>query len=472
MRTGDSNSGFCKEGDDFGALSSIVGPQSLVFEAGRGGCLRAIKARMFSGTVGRVFMLLCAMYFIEYVDRVNLSVAAPLLKIELDLSNTQLGLALSAFGTCYALFQIVVGYAGDRFGPRYTLAFSGLLWAFGTLLTGFVGGLATLVLSRLLVGLGEAGTIPTATRAMSNWVPRIRRGFAQGFTHSSARAAAALTPPLMVAMIPLLGWRGAFFALGGVSLAWTFIWYGYFRDNPREHASITEGELTDLPPYQDRTAHSMVPWGTLSRRVLPVTLVFFCHAWMLWLYLSWLPSFFVGSSGIHLKSSALYTSAVFVAGVVGDTAGGLLTDFIYRRAGDLNASRRNVIVFSFAGSLTLLAGVMYFHDQAVVTLCLAIALFLLEMAEGPIWAVPIDVAPAYAGAAGGFLSTAAGVAAIVSPAAFGYITDLTGSYRLPFLLSIGLLLVGVVLAFRIRPDIPLNTPDIEMSPAGSVGVPS
>jgi nitrate/nitrite transporter NarK len=99
-------------------------------------------------------------------------------------------------------------------------------------------------------------------------------------------------------------------------------------------------------------------------------------------------------------------------------------------------------------------------------------LFLLEMAEGPIWSVPIDVAPAHAGAAGGFLSTAAGVAAMISPAAFGYITDLTGSYRPPFLLSIGLLVVGVVLAFRIRADIPLQTGASKMPPASSLGVPS
>ena len=264
-----------------------------------------MKARMFSGTVGRVFMLLCAMYFIMYVDRVNLSVAAPLLKTELHLSNTQLGLALSAFGYCYASFQIIVGYAGDRFGPRRTLAISGLLWGAGTLLTGFTGGLAGLVLSRLLVGLGEAGTIPTATRAITSWVPRIKRGFAQGFTHSSARAAAALTPPLMVVLIPLLGWRGAFVALGVVSLAWVFAWYSYFRDNPRDHSSITEGELAELPPYHGHTAHTPVPWLALGRRILPVTLVFFAHTWTLWLYLSWLPSFFVGAYGIDLKSSAV-----------------------------------------------------------------------------------------------------------------------------------------------------------------------
>jgi sugar phosphate permease len=276
----------------------------------------------------------------------------------------------------------------------------------------------------------------------------------------------------LVALIPLLGWRGAFIALGCVSLAWVFVWYSYFRDDPRDHPSITESELKELPPYHGRTEHMPVPWRALSRRILPVTLVFFAHAWTLWLYLSWLPSFFVGTYSIDLKSSALYTSAVFFAGVVGDTAGGMLTDFIYRRTGDLNGSRRNVIILSFGGSLTFLACVMFVHDQTAVTLCLAAALFLLEMAEGPIWAVPIDVAPAHAGAAGGFLSTAAGVAATISPAAFGYIADLTGSYRPPFLLSIGLLLLGVALSFRIRPDIPVQSPIVKEPPINPVGVPS
>ena len=97
--------------------------------------------RMFQGASGTVFILLCLMYFIEYVDRVNLSAAAPDIKAEFHLSNTKLGLALSAFGYCYAAFQIIGGFVGDRFGPRMTLTFCGVLWATGALLTGLVGGL-------------------------------------------------------------------------------------------------------------------------------------------------------------------------------------------------------------------------------------------------------------------------------------------------------------------------------------------
>jgi len=412
---------------------------------------------LFTGTIGRIYLLLCLMFFIEYVDRVNLSVAAPLIKSELDLSNTQLGLAFSAFGTCYALFQIVNGTLGDRLGPRLMLTLCGTLWAAGTLMTGFTGGLASLILARLLVGLGEAGTIPTGASAMTRWIPKARRGVAQGVTHASARLAAGLTPPLVVAMIPLFGWRGAFMVLGLASLAWIVAWVVYFRDDPRAHRAITPTELDLLPQVEAMTAApGFAVYRELVWRILPVTLVFFCHAWTLWLYLSWLPSFLAASYGLDLKDSALFTSGVFLAGMCGDAVGGLLTDAIYRRTRDLNKARRDAVIVGFAGSLLCLLPVLFMHDQTIVILTLGAALFFLEMTEGPIWAVPIDIAPHHAGSAGGVMSTAAGLAATISPFAFGLITDLTGSYRLPFALSIGLLAAGIGLAFLMRPDRPIR----------------
>jgi sugar phosphate permease len=425
-------------------------------------------SRMFTGARGRVYLLLCLMFFIEYIDRVNLSVAAPLIKSELGLSNTQLGLALSAFGYCYALFQIINGYLGDRFGPRLTLTLCGILWAMGTLATGFVGGLTGLIFARMLVGLGEAGTIPTGARAMTSWVPKSRRGFAQGFTHSSARLAAGITPPLVVAMIPFTGWRGAFIVLGCVSLAWVIVWALYFRDDPRNHPGVTLQDLEALPDYSGRgPSMAEVPYKRLILRILPVALVFFCHAWTLWLYLSWLPSFFGETYHLNLKDSAMFTSGVFFAGMFGDTAGGLLTDAIYKRTGDLNKARRNAVILGFAGSLIFLLPVLFVHDQTAVILSLGAAFFFLELTEGPIWAVPIDVAPQFTGLAGGIMSTAAGLAATISPAVFGIIIDVTGSYRLPFVLSIALMGVGIGLSFLMRPDRPLTIeprPELHLDP--------
>jgi sugar phosphate permease len=416
--------------------------------------------RIFKGATGRVFAVLCLMYFLTYVDRVNLSVAAPFIKQDLGLSNTQLGLTLSAFGVCYSFLQIVNGFLGDRFGPRRVLCTLGSLWSIGTLLTGFVTGLPGLVAARILVGLGEAGTIPTSTRAMSNWLPASRRGLGQGMTHSAARLAAAATPPIVaVVLMPLVGWRGAFIVLGGLSLAWVVLWWFYFRDDPRDHKGVTAEELAELPPYRTGVPVKDVPWRRLIPRILPATLVFFCHAWTLWVFLTWLPSFLVNRYGFDLKHSAIFTSLIFLAGMCGDTAGGLLTDYLYKKTGNLNSARRNAVIIGFGVSLLAMSMVFIEDNQTVIIASLAVSLFFLEMTEGPVWAVPMDIAPRYAGVAGGFISTAAGLGSLLSPVAFGYVTDLTGSFVLPFAMSIALLGAGIGLSFFMRPDRPVDDED-------------
>ena len=410
--------------------------------------------RMFRGSTGAVFILLCAMYFILYVDRVNLSMAAPIIKTEFHLSNTQLGLVLSAFGYCYAAFQILGGFAGDRFGGRKTLTALLFLCAAGTFFTGLSAGIVSLFLARLLVGLGEAGTLPNGARVISAWVPVVRRGFALGFVLAAARLASALTPPIVVGLMYYIGWRGAFVVLGFVSLAWAITWRIYFRDNPKEHRGVTSAERATLPPYMPYGVSSVrIPWRKLCLRMLPVTVVYFCQAWTLWLYLSWMPTFFFQTYHLDLKHSALFSAGVFGAGVVGNTIGGLLTDMIYRRTGDVTKARRNTVVVGLSCSLICLIFVLFLRDLTPLTLALSGAFFFLQACDGALWSVPIDIAPKYAGVASGIMNTSAGVAAIISPVTFGAIADLSGSYRVPFIVSIMLLAVGVGLSFLIRPDI-------------------
>ena len=142
-----------------------------------------------------VLALLCVMYFITYVDRVNIGTAAGPIQKELGLNNTQLGLIFSAFAYPYLLFQVFGGWVGDKFGPRVTLFACGLIWSAATIMTGFVDSLAGLFAVRLLLGFGEGATFPTATRAMQYWTRAGQRGFAQGLTHSFARFGNAVTPP-------------------------------------------------------------------------------------------------------------------------------------------------------------------------------------------------------------------------------------------------------------------------------------
>jgi sugar phosphate permease len=407
---------------------------------------------------GLVLALLCLMYAITYIDRVNIGSAAAPIKAEFGLSNTELGLIFSGFAYPYALLQIYGGWVSDRFGPRLTLFGCGFIWAVATIVTGLAGGLVTLFLARILLGVGEGATFPGATRAMQSWVASEKRGFAQGITHACARLGNAITPPIVAWLTLLLTWRGSFVVLGCVSCVWIAVWFWFYRDNPADHKMITKADLATLPSYvaRDKQEKPKVPWKRLAMRMLPVTIVYFCYGWTLWLFLNWLPSFFLHNHHLNLKDSAVFASGVFFAGVVGDTLGGMATDFIYHRTGDLRQARRNVIICGFLGSLIFLMPVLFTRDLTTVALCLSAAFFFSELVIGPIWAIPMDIAPQYSGTAAGIMNTGSAVAAILSPLAFGFIIDLTGNWELPFIGSIGLLALGLVLSFTMRPEIPFE----------------
>jgi sugar phosphate permease len=401
-----------------------------------------------------VLGLLCLMYLITYVDRVNLGTAAGEIRRELALSNTQLGVAFSAFAFPYLLFQVLGGWVGDRFGPRLTLFVCGLIWSAATMLTGLAGGVASLFLCRLLLGVGEGATFPVATRAMQNWMPAHERGFAQGITHAFARFGNAITPPIVAWLIALVTWRGSFVVLGCCSLIWVLVWVWYFRDTPADHRGMTREDLEPLPNRGAAvaTARLEVPWMRLTRRMLPVTTVYFCYAWTLWVYLNWLPSFFREAYKLDLSRSALFASAVFSAGVGGDLLGGVVSDAILRRTGDLQKARRDVVIAGFLGAFVFLLPILATHDLRVVVPCLTASLFSAELVIGPMWSIPMDIAGKYSGTASGLMNSGSAFAAIVSPVAFGKIVDLTGDWHLALLASIGLLLVGAALAFTMHPE--------------------
>jgi MFS family permease len=413
--------------------------------------------RLFSAS-NIVLFLLCLMYLLTYIDRVNVSTASNVFETELHLDKTRVGFIFSAFAYPYLFFQILGGYLGDRFGPRKVLTICSLIWAGATILTGLVNGFTAMVVARVLLGFGEGATFPTATSAMAAWTRPADRGFAQGITHAFARMGNSLTPPLVVGLMAITGWRGAFIVLGIASCVWVAAWFLLFRDNPAEHRRITQEELSALPRYADRAARrrNPVPWGPLFVRMLPVTFVYFCYGWTLWLFLSWLPQYFKNQYSLELKDSALFAMAVFFAGVIGDGLGGFVTDLVLRKTRDLKQARRNLIVIFFLCSLLCMVPLFLTRDLTTLTLCLAGAFFFAEMTIGPMWAIPMDIAPRYAGSASGIMNSGSALAAILSPVVFGYIIDQTHNWSLPFLGSMVLFIAGAVVAFWMKPDEAFN----------------
>ena len=398
-----------------------------------------------------VLVMLCIMYFITYLDRVNVSTAAAGFAQDFHLNKTQIGLVFSAFAYPYLVFQIIGGWVSDRFGARRTLLVCGVLWAVATLLTGMATGLLSLLAARLLLGFGEGATFPAATRAMSRWVPRGSRGFAQGITHAFARIGNAVAPAAVVFIMAHYGWRASFYVCGGISLVWVALWSHSFTENPQDHPRITRTELDSLPAPKNEELH--VPWRRLFKRMAPVTIVYFCYGWTLWLWLSWVPQYFLHSYSLDLMKSAVFASVVFFAGVVGDTLGGVVTDNIHTRTRSLKLARSSMVALCLLLALLSLIPLFLTHNLYVSMSCLACGFFFAEMTIGAMWAIPLDIAPEYSGTASGMMNTGSALAAIISPVVSGYVIDRFGSWDLPFVGSMVLMAIGILLAFRMHPEI-------------------
>ena len=397
-----------------------------------------------------VLLMLCLMYFITYLDRVNVSTAAAGFGDEFKLSKTQIGLVFSAFAYPYLIFQIIGGWVSDKFGAKRTLIYCGLLWAVATIITGFAGGLISLIAARVLLGLGEGATFPAATSAMSRWVAKENRGFAQGFTHAFARIGNAVAPAIVVAVMVEYGWRASFYICGSLSLVWVLAWALVFTEDPAAHPRMTAEELADLPAAKKNNLQT--PWGPLFKRMMPVTIVYFCYGWTLWLFLSWIPQYFLHSYNLDLKKSALFASSVFFAGVVGDTVGGIVSDRILKKSGNLKMARSYMVALCMLLTLISLLPIMFYHDVYISIFCLSAGFFFAEMTIGPMWAIPMDIAPEFAGTASGMMNTGSALAAIISPVVGGYLIDRFGSWELPFVGSMVLMAMGVGLAFRMKPE--------------------
>jgi MFS family permease len=385
--------------------------------------------------------LLCALYLLLSLDRVNIATAAPLIQSELHLHNTALGVVLSAFAYSYAFCQLIGGFAGERFGPRITLLLSAVVVCLATAATGLASGLTALVAARMVLGLGEGAALPTATHSMAKYLPREKWGFAQGITHSFARLGNFATPPIVASLIALSSWRVSFFILAATGLIWVAAWLAWFRE----------------PDAQQRRPMSSAPgfrlWLSIARRTAPATAVNFCYGWTLWLFLTWIPSFFVQNYHLSLAGSALYAAGVFFGGLAGDALGGVASDRILYATGKLAFARRSVILAGFLGACACLLSVMFATDIRAAAILLSLSFFFAELIVAPIWAMTMDIVPMHPGPASGIMNFGSAFAGIVSPLFFGFMVDITGSWTIPFAVSVALLFLGAGLTFALHPQV-------------------
>jgi MFS family permease len=417
----------------------------------------APRARSLFSAHTVVTTMLCVLFAIMYLDRVNISAAAAPLKAHFNLSNTEMGLAFSAFSWTYLASVLFGGWGARKYGARVSLFVTVIIVGIGTILTGLTGGLVSLFVARLVVGLGEGPAFPAATQAMRNWYPAHRFGYIQGITHSASRLGAALAPPVVAWIIVWSDWRISFIICGVAALLWAAVWWLYFREDPREHPDAAAEKLEDLSvSLPDRKAR--IPLWTLTKRMFPVTIVMFTYGWSYWVFVSWLPLYFANQHHTDLKKSALLTSIPFAAGLVGNTVGGIGSDFILKRTGRHRLARCSVVAVSLVGTALCLIPCLFIDDLTTVVALLAAAMFFLELTIAPMYAVPMDISKEYAGLGSAYIIMGVAIAGIISPVVFGWLIDLTGNWNVPFATGVVILLIGAAVVGVLRPDIPLKVP--------------
>jgi sugar phosphate permease len=414
-----------------------------------------------------ILLIISVMYLITYLDRVNISTAAPEISKEFGFNNITMGYIFSAFFWAYALFQVPGGWLSDRFGARKVLGAIVTYWSAMTAATGAAFGFSSFVVIRFLFGVGEAGAFPGATRAMQLWYPRQERGFVQGITHSASRAGAAIAPPIVLAIMLNLGWRWAFFICGAIGIMWALWWSVSYRNLPEEHGLVNRAELERIrgvdaqgainpPPIEQQ---AQVPWATLLRspNMWAVMLAYFTYVYSLTFFLTWLTKYLVDVRHFTLLKGGLLASLPLWAGVIGDTAGGLATDWLLRRTGSARISRRVVAIIGLLGCAVCIVPAALTEDPYTAVFCFTASMFFLECTIGPAWAVPMDTGGKYSGTVSGMMNMAGNFGAAISPIVFGYLAE-GGNWQAPFIVAATLLVIGAAIwAFWLDPEKPILT---------------
>jgi len=390
--------------------------------------------------------------FIMYIDRAVVGTATPAIMREFGLTKVTMGWSASAFNWSYALLQVPGGWMADRFGPRLVLAGAMAWWSIFTAATGFAGGAISLAVTRGLFGAGEAAAFPAASRALGPWLPERLRAFGQGFQHAGARFGAAVAPALVVMMMALFGWREVFYLLGVVGVVGSLVWYLYYRDVPSQHFGVNAEELRLLPAPKTWRGSTVVPWRSIlrSRDLWYLSVMYFCYGWVLWMYLTWLPTYFAEARSFTQLRIGISASLPLLAATLTNAAGGWISDRLAERWQDRRRGRIFVSVAGFmVAAIALLPGV-FAKDANTALVWLVLALAGLELTVAVSWAICLDIGGGFSGSVSGVMNTFGNLGGAVSAVAIGYLATYYG-WNYPFIVSSAFCFLAAGLAWRIDP---------------------
>ena len=385
----------------------------------------------------------------NYLDRSALSIVAPVVSRDLHVDPARLGLVFSAFFVGYAPFCFLGGWASDRFGPKLVFAVAMAWWSVFCGLTVVATGFASLLVLRVLFGLGEGPMGSTTNKTISNWFPRREAGTVVGLTNAGNPIGGAVAGPVVGLVAVTFGWRLSFLVITAIGLVWLAFWAALVTDRPERNprVGLDERALVTAGRTAARVTGDTTPLGRWLREpaVLAVALAFFSYNYVLYFFLSWLPSYLTSVQHLDLRRTSLLTAIPWACGSVGMVGGGLISDLLFRRTGDAIRSRKYVLVSGLLLAAASVFGASRATGLAGALSLIAVANLFLLMAPQNCWVLVQEIVPAErVGAVGGFVHLLANTAGILGPALTGFIIEYGGGYGASFVLAAILALAGAL----------------------------
>ena len=373
--------------------------------------------------MNRIVFLLSLSILINYIDRSNLSIAAPLVQKELGLSNTQLGILLGAFFWAYALLQIPAGWLVDHFDVKWVFAGGFFLWSLATGVTGILHGFVALIVVRVILGIGESVTFPSMSKILSTYFTEARRGFPNAALMVGMSLGPALGILLGGTVIGTFGWRPFFLVLGLGALLWLPPWLAWMpRREPESAAHASASAVGIKLILKQKSA-----WGTCLGQ--------FSINYYLYFLVTWLPSYLKRERGLSLHDIGFDGFLLFAMCAVASAIWGKLSDRWINAGATPTLVRKSALVGGSTGvGIFLMLVVM--SDGVSFLAMLALTGLCLGPACSNSWAVPQTLAgPAAAGRWTGVQNFVGNFAGWIAPILTGYLVDRTGHFWWAFFIT-------------------------------------
>ncbi|GAB4222064.1 MAG: MFS transporter [Francisella sp.] len=367
---------------------------------------------------------------LNYIDRLTLSIANTEIANAFNINPKDMGILLSAFMWPYAIASLPAGYMVDRLGVNKVMLICLIGWSIACILGGLVIGFYSILLTRILLGVAESPFFIVATRIIQLYFPAHQRGLMSSIIGLGPRLADIFAPLILVSLILLVDWRGMFIVLGLIGVFAALIWkLLHTKEVLDDHA--TKMIIKDT---ESKYIFNILK----SKNVICLCIGNLCSSYAYWLFLTWLPFYFIKEKHLNIAQMSIATSASFVSGIASVMLGGIISDFMIRKGFTVVFSRLIPIIMGCLVASISILSLPFIDNIFVIVIVIGVTIFCLGLRVSPTWALVIDISPRNSvGTIGGLQNFANFVGAGLSPLITGFILQSTNNNFMIFFIFSG-----------------------------------